>query len=218
MSHEINFFSTLTYISSAFAFFPFFQGILKRRKLVIELKLIWILILLSIFTDLLCGVFSLKLNVSNLILLNIYIVLETILLLLIYSIIIKSHIWKLIIPILIGFFIFYTLYFLNFKNIKTLDSILLTSESLSVTTLSIIYFHNLLKYHEHKNILSFPFFWINTAVMFYFVGNLFLHLFSSYLQEHALFAFYELWGLWHSLLNIIFYSLIGIGFWQIKQT
>lgn len=218
MSHEINFFSALTYISSAFAFFPFFQGILKRRKLVIELKLIWILILLSIFTDLLCGVFSLKLNVSNLILLNIYIVLETILLLVIYSIIIKSHIWKLIIPILIGFFIFYTLCFLNLKNIKTLDSILLTSESLSVTTLSIIYFHNLLKYHEHKNILSFPFFWINTAVMFYFVGNLFLHLFSSYLQEHALFAFYELWGLWHSLLNILFYSLISIGFWQIKQT
>jgi|GEM_PF-1701375 len=218
MSHEINFFSALTYISSAFAFFPFFQGILKRRKLVIELKLIWILILLSIFTDLLCGVFSLKLNVSNLILLNIYIVLETILLLVIYFIIIKSHIWKLIIPILIGFFIFYMLCFLNFKNIKTLDSILLTSESLSVTTLSIIYFHNLLKYHEHKNILSFPFFWINTAVMFYFVGNLFLHLFSSYLQEHALFAFYELWGLWHSLLNILFYSLISIGFWQIKQT
>lgn len=218
MSHEIKFFSALTYISSAFAFFPFFQGILKRRKLVIELKLIWILILLSIFTDLLCGVFSLKLNVSNLILLNIYIVLETILLLVIYFIIIKSHIWKLIIPILIGFFIFYTLCFLNFKNIKTLDSILLTSESLSVTTLSIIYFHNLLKYHEHKNILSFPFFWINTAVMFYFVGNLFLHLFSSYLQEHALFAFYELWGLWHSLLNILFYSLISIGFWQIKQT
>lgn len=218
MPNGINFFSILAYTSSAFAFFPFVQGILNRNKLVLELKLIWLLITLSIITDLLGGVLSLNLNISNLLLLNIYIVIESILLLTVYLIVLKNNKWKLMISILISAYILYALFFSNFSSLKSLDSKVLTSESLSIMALSIVYFHYLLKYTIHKNLLHLPFFWINTAMIFYFVGNLFLHLFSSYLQEHALYAFYELWGLWHSLLNILFYSLISIGFWQIKRT
>jgi hypothetical protein len=218
MQNGINFFSILAYSSSAFAFFPFVQGVLNRNKLLLELKLIWLLITLSIITDFLGGLLSYNLNISNLFLLNIYIVIESILLLVVYFLIIKNYKWKLIISILIALFIIYALFFSNFKSIKSLDNIVLTSESLSIMALSIIYFHCLLKFPVHKNLLYIPFFWINTALIFYFVGNLFLHLFSTYLQEHALYTFFELWGIWHSLLNILFYSLISIGFWQIKRT
>lgn len=218
MSNGLNLYSILAYSSSAFAFIPLGIGIYRRKWLRLELKLILSLIVLSIFTDLIGGYLSLNLGISNLLLLNAYIIIETLVLLFYYYIILNNKLWKWLISIISALLIIYVTFFLNFKNIKTLDSIVLTTESLSVTIMSIIYFHHLLKYQIHKNILQHSPFWLNTAFIFYFVGNMFLHMFSSYLQEHALYTFYELWGLWHSLLNILFYSLISIGFWKIKTS
>jgi hypothetical protein len=81
---------------------------------------------------------------------------------------------------------------------------------------SFLTFNFIIKDQKYNNILTAPIFWINSAFLFYFGGNMFLHLFSDYLQEHALSTFYELWGLWHSSLNIIFYTLISIGFWKTR--
>lgn len=216
MYGNFNFYSILAYSSSAFAFIPLVIGIIKRKRLQIELKLVLSLILLSIFTDLVGGYLSLKLGISNILLLNSYIIIETFILLIFYHLILSYKLWQWVIKSVMLTLLVYISIFFNFSNIKTLDSIILTTESISITILSILYFHYLLKVQIHKDILQYSHFWFNTAFIFYFVGNLFLHIFSSYLQEHALYAFYELWGLWHSLLNILFYSLISIGFWKTK--
>lgn len=218
MSNSNYLFSLFSYLSSATTFIPFIIAFTKRGFLPKEFKVLWLLLSISILTDFLGYVFTFLLKISNLQLFNLFTLLELVLLSFMYYVIISIKIWKYLIISFVIIFMLYGLFFVDIWNIKTLNSALLTAESIFITFLSIHGFHHLLKHSENINILSVPFFWINTALIFYFVGNLFLHLFSTILQEHALYTFYELWGLWHSSLNIIFYILISIGFWQIKRT
>lgn len=217
MSNSNYLFSLFSYLSSATTIIPFIIAFTRRGFLPKEFKVLWLLLSISIMTDLLGYIFTFLLKISNLQLFNLYTLLELVLLSFVYYIIISIKIWKSLIISFAIIFLWYGLFFVDIWNIKTLNSSLLTAESIFITFLSILSFHHLLEHSENINILSVPFFWVNTAMIFYFVGNLFLHIFSSYLQEHALFDFYELWGLWHSLLNILFYSLISIGFWKIKR-
>lgn len=218
MSSSTNFYSFLSYISSAFAFFPFCIALFSKNYLSKELKILWLLLTFSIVTDITGYILTFVFNLSNIQLLNTYIILETLLISTFYLFVISNKIWKNLILTFIILFTTYSIIQFISKNNKMLDNVILTTESITVTLLSIVTFYHLLEKQIYSNILSVPIFWINSSFLFYFSGNLFLHLFSQYLQKHALYTFYELWGLWHSLLNIIFYTLISIGFWKTKTS
>ncbi|MBA2613604.1 MAG: hypothetical protein H0U95_16700 [Bacteroidetes bacterium] len=67
-----------------------------------------------------------------------------------------------------------------------------------------------------RDLLSEPFFYINTAILIYFAGDLFLFLMSSYLQTHRAKQFPELY-LFHSVFHVVYYVLIALGFVQLKK-
>lgn len=218
MSGSNSFYIFFAYISSFSTLFPFTIAFIRRNYLQKELKVLWLLLCCSIITEIISYILIYVFKTGNVSLFNYYIIIETILISTFYFLILKSQTSKYFILAFNLLFIAFAITQLTLNTIKTLNSILLTAQSLMVIILSILTFHSLLKYSQHKNILSAPVFWINSAFMFYFVGNLFLHLFSNYLQEHAIYTFFELWGLWHSSLNIIFYSLISIAFWKTKTS
>lgn len=211
-----NFYIFFAYISSFSTLFPFTIAFICRNYLQREHKTLWLLISCSILTEIVSYILIYVFKTGNVSLFNFYIILETILISLYYFLSINNKTFKICISIFNLWFISYAIIELTAIHGKNLNNVLLTTQSLMVMASSIVTFNSLIKDQKHNNILSAPIFWINCAFLFYFAGNMVLHLFSNYLQEHALYTFYELWGLWHSLLNILFYSLISIGFWKTK--
>lgn len=67
-----------------------------------------------------------------------------------------------------------------------------------------------------ENILSEPFFWINSGVLFYFSGNLLAFTFSNYVYTHQQPYYNTLWAI-PRFLNIFFNILICIGFWKTRR-
>lgn len=217
MASTNNFYPILSYISSAFAIIPFVIAISRKKYLLKEFQILGLLIALSIITDLTSNVFSFRLKLNNILILNIYIILETLLISIFYFFVISNKTWKTLILIFIILFSTYSIIQFDSKNNIMLDNIALSAESISITIFSISTFHYILKYQIYSNILSSSVFWVNSGFLLFFSGNLILHLFSQFLQEFAQKAFYELWG-FHSILNIILYWLISIGFWKTKTS
>lgn len=218
MSINYNYFYLfLVYFASFITILPFIVAYYRKTYLTKEQKLLWALIAISILTEIIGNITVFCFNAKNNILLfNLYTIIETILISTYYYFIIPNKYWKSLIFIISVLISTYSISQLLPTKVTSLNSVSLTTESIMIVVFSILTFHNILKYPKYLNLLSAPIFWINSAFLLFFSGNLFLHLFSQFLQEHGLEAFYELWALWHSLLNILFYTLISIGFWKTK--
>ena len=220
LQHMLNahsFYLILAYIASAFTIIPFIIALLHRNYLSKEFKILWLLVTCSLLTEITSSILVFIFKTSNVQLFNCYIIIETIIISLFYVSIIENKLWRILFSVFCASFSIYSSVQLITSSIKTLDYVFLTVESLMVILFSIVAFHNILKFSKYNSLLSAPIFWINSAFLLFFSGNLFLHLFSQYLQEFAQKAFYELWG-FHSLFNIIFYSLISIAFWKTKTS
>lgn len=213
------FFLFLSYFSALMLIVPLVLSFVRVKHLSINLKLIQILLSISFIVELYSFILINFSKTSNLLVYNTFILIEGLIICYFFiKSITSNNLMKFTSLFLMLIFIIVSIYdFINNDN-KIINSISITSESVIIISLSILAFFYLLKYPTTYNILSLPFFWFNTGLLIYFSGNLFLHLFSSFLQKHSLYTFYELWGLWHSLLNIIFYTLISIGFWKTKTS
>jgi len=102
---------------------------------------------------------------------------------------------------------------LYINGINSMDDLSLTIESIILMVYAILAFFRLIQNPVYENILATPLFWFNTGILTYFSGNLFLFIFSNYIQSHFAKVSPALWGI-HSMLNITFYILISVGFWK----
>jgi len=120
---------------------------------------------------------------------------------------------KILIKVFFILFLGIAGYDLYLNGLNSMDNLSLTTESVLLMLYSLIAFFHLIQNPVYPNILKAPLFWFNTAILLYFSGNLFLFVFSNYLQSHYAKVSPALWGI-HSLLNIVFYFLIRLGFWK----
>lgn len=148
--------------------------------------------------------------------LNLYVIVETVTISVFYYRFFISKLLKTSALILVTTFLLISVYQLFMYESAGINSFAVTFESIMITLFSVLTFHQLLQSGVYANILNAPVFWINSAFIFYFTGNFFLHLFSNYLLQHSQYDFYTLWGLWHSLVNITYLILISIGFWKTR--
>jgi hypothetical protein len=154
----------------------------------------------------------------NISFLNIYFILEAAIICFFYYCFFISKSLKIITLAAGIIFLIVSIYQIVINDKNSMNTVSVTFESILVTLFSLFTFNQLLQKGKYPNILNAPIFWINSAFIFYFTGNFFLHLFSSYLLEHSHYGFHELWGLWHSLVNISFLILISIGFWKTRTS
>lgn len=210
-------YNILSYFSAYFSIVPFLIGIYRRKYSSHYDKIVFLFIFFSGFTELACYLFSLFFKKQNILILNSYIIIETVILsLFYYKIFVNKHL-RLATLFFAVFFVIMSIQQILVNNEDSMSNISFTTESIAISLFSVLQFHYLLKNSVYSNIISVPLFWYNSAFLLFFSGNLFLHLFSQFLQEYAQKAFYELWG-FHSILNIILYVLISIGFWKTKTS
>ncbi len=206
-------YDVLSTISAMWVVLPLLIGFIKKKYFNNAEKVLLCLTALSFITETIALILNER-NMNNMYVYRIYTVLEFALISLFYILILSSSRFKPFIIATISFFTVFGIYdFLNHSD--TMDNIATTMESIIVIIYSILGFHSMLKNPVHTRVRSIPLFWFNSAFLLYFAGNLFLFIFCSYILRHHHRTFNELWGI-HSVMNILFYVLISVGFWKTK--
>ncbi len=211
-------YNILSYVSAYFSIIPLIIGIYRIRLLKQNEKIILLLVFFATLTEFV-NLFYEYLSISrNISLINIYFIVEALTISFFYYRFFESGNFKLLTLITGIVFLIISVQQIVSRDKDMMNHVSVTLESVMVSLFSVLTFHQLLQKGVYSNILDAPVFWINSAFLFYFTGNFFLHLFSGYLLTHSQYGFYELWGLWHSLVNILFLILISIGFWKTQTS
>jgi hypothetical protein len=191
---------------------------LFRRKHVLKFRqyqLLGILFLVSAAADV-AGYILIRNQISNHAVNNLYFLVSFILLSLMYMHLlsgIKHAIYSLIAASLC-LFVWDTF---CIQSIAGVQSYLLTFCGVLSIGYSFIYYDHLLDTIPATDIMRFPFFWINTAVAYYFGLNLFLFIFSTYIFENL--KDEEILAVWsfHNLNNIVKNILFAVGLSRVKD-
>lgn len=105
---------------------------------------------------------------------------------------------------------------LFFVQKETINSYTLILLSIIIILYCLYYFYWLIKELPTMHLHRLPMFWINSAFMVYFSGNLFLFVFTSYLVQVLNSNLLVYWSL-HNFLGIIEFSLIIFALWMDLQ-
>ena len=204
----------LAYFSALIVLVPLTFGYSKRRHLAREFKPFFYLLLISLVVDVSCIILGAK-GVNNMFLMNAFLPIEFLFIVVFYKRFFDSFL-KSIIHYLVLFLFFILLSFEAFvMRINGTFNYSNSVEFIILIIYSLISFLFIMKNLVYNNLLETPFFWINSSVLIYFSGNLFLFIFSRYVQTHYRSDFKSLFAI-HSILHIIYYSLISVGFWKAK--
>ncbi len=212
MPGNYKFYLYLSYISCFLISLPIIIAWKKRQFLDKKENTLLVLLILSFVLEII--IFTLhRFHINNLFVSRINGIMEFVLISFFMSESFRRSILSKGIKIFNFIFLGVVVYDLYLNGFNSIDNISLTTECILLMIYSIITFFHLIKNPVHDNILSVPLFWFNTAILTYFSGNLFLFVFSNYIENHFASVSPALWGI-HSGLNIVFYLLISVGFWR----
>jgi hypothetical protein len=105
---------------------------------------------------------------------------------------------------------FYLVCFLDYRlnGADSYDNLSLSFEAVLISIYALFSFWMLMKTRIFKDLSALPFFYINSGILLYFLGNFLFFVFSNLVFESA-----PLWDI-HSLLSILFNFLIVTAFWK----
>lgn len=174
-----------------------------------EIKSLGLLLFAAALTDMVCRfMIKQKLNVN--LPANLYEVFQFGVLSFMYLLALERKFF-LVILTLMSLCLAFALYNLVlFQGIFTITSYSMICFSLALIIYSLLYFYKLLTQLPEQFIHRIPFFWVNTAVLIYFSGNLFLFVFTHYMVDKLTDSFLVYWSL-HNILNIIKNILFAVG-------
>ena len=196
-------------------FIPFFVAIYNRKKLTYPLKYLGYLMYFSALIEIISEIMWWK-EMNNLFLLHIYVIAEFILIGWMYQLYLYKLYNRNIIPILIlAFSIFSVINSLFIQSIQTFNTHSRPIGNFIFIIFSISYFYKLLKELKIRYLELNPMFWINTGILIYFSGSLFLFIFSNYLLKNS--TQNNLFWTIHAGLNIFINIFYAIGLWLSRE-
>ncbi len=98
------------------------------------------------------------------------------------------------------------------EGLFKLNSYTLALEALILMPLSLLFFIRINRELRVPVLTRYPMFWINSGVLIYFSGNLFLFIFSNALLTYGL-NLYESWII-HSMLNTVSHLIYTVALWN----
>ncbi len=206
-------FKALLYISYFSIVVPFL--FLFRRKHVLrsrQFQIVTVLLIVSVIADVI-GYILIKNEISNLVINNLYFLASFVILSLLYARLLTGG--RTAIYIFIGLTVCFSAWdSLTQQSITGVQSYVITLCSVLAFGYSLIYFDHLLHTSPASDLTKFPFFWINSAIMYYYGMNLFIFIFSTYIFENL--KDNEILVVWifHNVNNIIKNILLAIGIYH----
>lgn len=204
----------LTYMAVWASLLPLSVGVLRLKKLTLGGKLIVALLAITFLTDFMLGVFG-DSEQFLLYMPRTYTLIEF-LVISVYFVTITSRInlrramYLLIVPFL-GVVVADFLV----EGLAKRDDLSVGIESLLFIVYSLITLYNILRDAEYSNLLSTPHFWIISAILLYFGGNIFVFISTNYIAQISMEMYGLLWGI-HAVIAMLFYSVLSIGLWKAK--
>jgi hypothetical protein len=110
-----------------------------------------------------------------------------------------------------------SLIYYSYTNLIRADNMTIIVEFIVLTGYSLFLFYYILKHLIYVNLLKEPVFWINTAVLFYFSGDLVLFVFKDYIVTHYSERYDLFWAITHTFFNVLMNVFFSIGFWKIRR-
>ena len=200
--------------SSLFSILPFCLGIFLIKKLKKVLPIFYIVTVASLFEIL--GFLFLNNNTIASFTSQLYTVIEFSVLCHFYIHFFKKYfnfnfnLFYILIPIYIGASYFEFIYYPT----NSIDSLAIIVESIFFIIVSLLSFVFIIKYFINDVIVDSPLFWVNSGILIYFSGNILLFLFYEAINPAD---FYLLYVYLHSVLNIIYNSLLCVSFYKSKR-
>lgn len=96
------------------------------------------------------------------------------------------------------------------------EDYLLLVEYIFIISFALIFYLELLQNLNVPKLNEYPFFYFNTAFLIYFCGSFFIFLFSKQVISLDK-TMIKVIMLFHSLLNILYLSLITLGIWKVSK-
>lgn len=200
-------------ISVIFSSFPFIGGCYFRKTLPSYAWPVLILTGFAFLTDATSLFLAIVGKPSNTFMVF-YSLAEIFLFAVFYSRIFSNKMFSITSFIFVGSFICIMLWQAFTDHLNLMHSFFNAAEGLILIGLSFGLFIFIIRSDITLNLTREPFFWINTAVLVYFSGNLILFLFMKFLTLQQL---GNLWGPIHNSLNIIYNVLLIRAFWQLPK-
>lgn len=198
-------------------FIPFLIGLIFIKNLGNPYILLFVLIIIGAINEMIrLYYFG---DESEKFILNIYTLVETVLLALIYHKIIVSEGWKR--GIRISLFLLLTFFLLNMlfgEGLYLLNEISMNLECTFMIILSAALFQQLIQSEENLSLFKRPAFWYNIGVFIYFSLNFFTFLMSNelYNQKTAKIFGFHLWHI-NNLSNLLFNLSFAYSFWLLGK-
>jgi hypothetical protein len=210
---DTDIYSLLSTFSMYSVIIPLTIGLFRRKYFNSGEKILLYLVGLSALADFGGSILQMQ-NINNMYVFHIYTVIEFSVISLFYIKIIPNRRLTYFVIALMSLFLCVAVYdYINNKD--QMDDLSTSTESIIVIFYAVLGFSSLLRNPVQSRVIAIPLFWLNTALLLYFAGNLFLFIFSNYMQQHYKGEFRELWGI-HSIMSILFYLLMSTGFWKTK--
>ncbi len=210
MQSDFKIFWFFAYASIFSSILPVVLGSIQLKNRSNDLKLISILSLFAFFLDILSLKKPILANIST----NVYLLLEFGILLSIYAKAIQllSKAKALFVIVIICYLGFFVTELLQSSKVE-MNSYTLTFTSLLFILFSVRYFYLLIRELPTDKIQQLPMFWLNTGVLIYFAGGLFLFAIRNYVIA----AFQDdqtVYWTFHNFLNVIKNILFAVAMWQ----
>jgi len=195
-------------------FLPFVLGLVFFRRFERSLKIFYLYIAYGTLNEVVTWIlisFGLK---NTMPLINLYQMVTIPILGIFYIEIINNKIFrKLLISLIIAFEIFTIINLLFLQGISEYPLIPRTIATFIVIILTIIYFYNVMIEAKIISLWNEPLIWINCALLISYSGNLFFTVLFNLILEYSR-EFSKLTVNYFSIIMILFYILISIGFWK----
>jgi hypothetical protein len=205
------------YFSAFFVVIPVVLGFISKIQKQKSLIFIFYLQCITFFIEIINSLLAYN-NNNSMMIVNLFTLIEFFFILWFF----KSFFDKFFRPFFHVFLFFFFLLFIIYtgfvsNDIKIIDNLSVSIESIILIIYSLFSFYIIMKKMIYENLLSTPFFWINSAILIYFSGNLFFFAFSNYLQKHSDQSLFLQLYIIHSIFNILYYITLSIGFWKARK-
>jgi len=193
---------------------PFIVGVIKRKYLVDELRIIFFFICNGLIFEFISTLMWYY-KIPNLYLFHIYVLSEFFFISWFYFMVFKEYLSKKIIPsIFVIFIIFSLIDSFVLHNPLTFNSYAKTLECVIIVAYTVFYLYKTFDEFQDEDPSDTPVFWINAGFLFYFSGSLFLFNFSNLILTQGKQMNMITWAL-HAFFMTIMYLLIALGLWKL---
>jgi hypothetical protein len=175
------------------------------------LKALFFYLLLTLTTEISSILLANK-GFTNFWTLNLFTILEFILVSLIYAYEFNIQKNKLFLLLVAAFIVTAAIQFSHDSS----NSITLFIEGMILVTFSAVYFFKVFSDLKIPRLTNYYFFWLNSAFLIYFTVPFFLLLFENFVRTTDLSLAFLLWPI-QLVTNISFNTLLSIGIWKIRQ-